>query len=163
MQNQPRPWWHEWLGGSDRNDRIKSSKILRLLGFPTKITFFNSFQIQINFQKIAISTRWKNIMRNFVIFLYHVKTIENLAKLQLKKLILVILVRKQFLTQASFKNMLKVYSFAVWMRYFAIFFRLISEEYVLPPTQFVKFVNIYFFVCKDGERGVVLGGGGNYR
>jgi hypothetical protein len=44
-----------------------------------------------------------------------------------------------------------------------VLFRVVSEEYIFPPIQFAKFVNIYFFVYKDGERGVVLGGGGNYR
>jgi hypothetical protein len=23
MQGQPRPWWHKWLAGSDRNERVK--------------------------------------------------------------------------------------------------------------------------------------------
>ncbi len=92
------------------------------------------------------------------------KTVENLAKLQLKKIILVILVRKHFFTYELVSRMCGKSIVSRYECYISlIFFRVISEEYVLPPTQFVKFVNIYFFVYKDGERGVVLGGGGNYR
>ncbi len=25
MQGQPRPWWHKWLAGSDRNERVKNN------------------------------------------------------------------------------------------------------------------------------------------
>jgi hypothetical protein len=27
MQGQPRPWWHKWLAGSDRNERVKNKRI----------------------------------------------------------------------------------------------------------------------------------------
>ncbi len=92
--------------------------------------------------------------------------------LQLKKLGLVILVRKQFLTLVSFKKKKKK-KFQEWFESLVsrdecdissvCFVSTLKSRYVFPPTQFAKFFHIYFPVYKDGERGVVLGGGGNYR